>query len=57
MLISQQDRLVRLRSATAADAQACAKLHAQLLEPAWDCASFASSIFSTLQIDTSILTW
>ena len=42
MLTSQQDRLVRLRSATAADAQACAKLHAQLLEPAWDCASFAS---------------
>jgi [ribosomal protein S18]-alanine N-acetyltransferase len=42
MLAAQQDRLVRLRSATAVDAQDCAKLHAELLEPAWDCASFAS---------------
>jgi ribosomal-protein-alanine N-acetyltransferase len=42
MLAAQHDRPVRLRSATAADAQDCAKLHAELLEPAWDCASFAS---------------
>ena len=42
MLAAEHDRAVRLRSATAADAQCCAKLHAELLEPAWDCASFAS---------------
>jgi ribosomal-protein-alanine N-acetyltransferase len=42
MLAARQDRAVRLRSATGADAQDCAKLHAELLEPAWDCASFAS---------------
>lgn len=41
MLAAQHTRPVRLRSATAADAQDCARLHAELLEPAWDCASFA----------------
>jgi ribosomal-protein-alanine N-acetyltransferase len=41
MLTAQQARPVRLHPATAADAEDCARLHAELLEPAWDCASFA----------------
>src|SRR5262245_18116383 len=35
-------RAVSLRAATPADAEECSKLHAELFEPAWDQASFAS---------------
>jgi ribosomal-protein-alanine N-acetyltransferase len=41
MLAAPHARPLRLRSATAADAQDCAELHAELLQPAWDRASLA----------------
>jgi [ribosomal protein S18]-alanine N-acetyltransferase len=41
-MLAAPDHRVRLRSATAADAQVCSKLHAELFEPAWDRASFVS---------------
>ncbi|HEU0157881.1 MAG TPA: GNAT family N-acetyltransferase [Hyphomicrobiaceae bacterium] len=43
-MLAAHDGRVSLRRATPADAQDCATLHAQLFEPAWDRASFASML-------------
>ena len=41
-MLAALTRAVSLGAATPADAEACSKLHAELFEPAWDRASFAS---------------
>jgi [ribosomal protein S18]-alanine N-acetyltransferase len=43
-MLAAHDGRASLRRATAADAQDCATLHAQMFEPAWDHASFASML-------------